>query len=133
MRKFLISIVAVGSVLAYVAPASAQSWAPPTYNYPPYHYGYGFNGLNFARAMQRRVVRIRRDVRSLQARHIISWQEARSLENQAITVQERIWRASRNGIQPGEARRLESAIRRLEYRVSHEATERNHWQGYRRY
>lgn len=133
MRKFLISLVAAGSALAVSAPASAQAWAPPAYNYRPYHYGYGFNGLNFARSMQHRVQRIRRDIRTLQARRMLSWREARSLEYQASRVQERIWRASRNGIQPGEARRLENDIRRLEYRVSREATDWNNRPRYRRY
>jgi hypothetical protein len=83
--------------------------------------------------MNRRVERIRADIRQMQSQRILSWQEARSLENQAQRVQQRVFWASRNGIQPGEARRLENDIRRLEYRVSREANDWNNRPGRRRY
>ncbi|HVU30153.1 MAG TPA: hypothetical protein VHE36_07115 [Sphingomicrobium sp.] len=124
MRKFLIPILAAASALAVAAPASAQ-WAPPTYRYQSYNYGHGYNGFNFARAMQARVERLRVDIREMQARRILSWKEARSLENEAGSIQRRIYRASRNGIQPGEARNVENRIQRLEYRISREASDWN--------
>lgn len=133
MRKFLVPIVAAASTLAIAAPASAQAWAPPVYNYQPYYYGHGFNHFNFARSMQSRVERIRRDIRQMEYRRILSPRETRSLEWQASNLQGRIYRASRNGIQPYEAQRLENQIRRLEYRVSREATDWNRRPGYGRY
>lgn len=133
MRKFLIPIAAAASALTIAAPAAAQ-WAPPVYRYQPYNYGYGFNGFNFARSMQTRVQRIRSDIRALQQRRILSFGEARSLDNQARNLQFRIFRASRNGIQPGEARSLENQIRNLEFRVQREARDFNNRPGrYRRY
>ena len=122
MRKFLIPIVAAASTLAIAAPASAQ-WAPPVYRYQPYNFNYGFNGFNFARSMQNRVQRIRNDIRVMDQRRVLSNREARSLDNQAARLQQRIWRASRNGIQPGEARSVENQIRNLEYRISREAND----------
>ncbi|HSQ99115.1 MAG TPA: hypothetical protein VLM36_04280 [Sphingomicrobium sp.] len=124
MRKFLILLVAAGSALALAAPASAQ-WAPPVYRYQPYDYGNGFSYHVFAQSMETRVQRIRSDIRQMQARRILSWSEARSLDNQARNIQYRIFRASRNGIQPGEARRLENQIRNLEWRVQREANDWN--------
>ena len=61
MRKFLIPIAAAASTLALAAPASAQivQWAPPVYQYNPYNFGNGYNGINFARSMESRVQRIR--------------------------------------------------------------------------
>lgn len=132
MRKFLIPIVAAASTLAVAAPASAQ-YAPPVYRYQPYNYGNGFNGHNFARSMANRVQRIRGDIRNLEARRILSFREARSLDNQASNLQRRIFWASRNGIQPGEARRLENQIRNLEFRVSREARDFNDRPNRRRY
>lgn len=120
MRKFLIPIVAAASALALAAPASAQ-WAPPVYNYNPYNYSYGFSGINFARAMQSRVERIRGDIRAMEVRRILSFREARNLDYEAANLQRRIFRASRNGISPGEARSLENRIFRLERRVAREA------------
>ncbi len=133
MRKFLVPIVAAASTLAIAAPTSAQAWRPPVYNYQPYNYGRGFVGHEFARSMQGRVDRIRRDIRQMQYHRILSPREAQSLEWQASNLQGRIYRASRNGIQPGEARRLENQIRRLEYRVSREATDWNRRPGYGHY
>lgn len=123
MIKFMIPIVAAASALTIAAPASAQVWAPPVYRYAPYNYGYGFNGIRFAQAMEARVQRIRGDIRVMQARRILGWQEARGLDNQARNLQVRIARATRYGISPGEARGIENGLRRLEYRVHREATD----------
>jgi hypothetical protein len=130
MHKFLIPIVAAASALTIAAPASAQ-WAPPVYRYQPYNYSHGFTYHAFARSMESRVQRIRNDVRAMESRRILSWQEARSLDNQARNLQQRIWRRSRNGIQIGEARGLESQIRNLEIRVQREATDWNNRAGHR--
>lgn len=133
MRKYLISIAAAASAVTFAAPASAQHWTPPVYRYQPYNYGYGFNHHRFANAMEARVTRIRADIRAMQARRILSWQEGRSLERQAASIQRRIYNASRNGIQPGEARNIENRIQRLEYRIQREATDWNNRVGGRRY
>ena len=71
MRKFLIPLAAAASTMAFAAPASAQ-WAPPVYSYNPYNFGYGFNGINFARTMESRVQRIRGDIRAMEMRRILS-------------------------------------------------------------
>jgi hypothetical protein len=132
MRKFLVPVVAAASTLAIAVPASAQAWRAPVYNYQPYNYGHGFVGHEFARSMEGRVERIRRDIRQMEYRRILSPRETQSLEYQASNLQGRIYRASRNGIQPGEAQRLENQIRRLEYRISREATDWNRHPGYGR-
>lgn len=139
MRKFMIPIVAAASTLAVAAPASAQAvrWAPPVYQYNPYNYGYGFSGINFARSMAQRVQRVRSDIRVMQERRVLSWNEARSLDNQARNLERRIYRAQRGGIRPGEARSLENQIFNLQRRVAREATDWNNRYGrhghYRRY
>lgn len=126
MRKFLIPLVAGVSVLAVAAPASAQ-YAPRGDRY--HRYQPAFDG----RGLQVRVERVREQIRRLEARRVLSYREGRSLEAEAARVQRQIFRDSRNGIQPGEARRLEERIRRLEYRVQREATDMNNRPGYRRY
>jgi septal ring factor EnvC (AmiA/AmiB activator) len=133
MLKFVVPIIAAASALAVASPAAAQ-WRPPVYNYQPYNFDRGFEGHAFARAMNDRVQRIRGDIRDLQQRRVLSWREARSLENQAANIQQRIFWASRNGIQPGEARGLERQIRGLEFRISREANDWNNRPGgFRRY
>jgi len=136
MRKFLISVAAAASTLAFAAPASAQ-WAPPVYNSNPYNFGYGFNGINFARTMESRVQRIRGDIRAMQIHRILGYGEARSLDTQARNLERRIYRASRNGINSREARSVENQIFNLERRVAREANDWNrqagYGHGYRRY
>jgi hypothetical protein len=132
MRKILISIAAGAAALGFAAPAAAQ-WAPPVYTYTPYNYGYGYNGFAFARSMADRVQRIRSDIRVMGDRRVLSYREARSLDNQARNLQRRIFRASRYGIGPGEARNLERQIFNLQRRVALEANDWNRRPGYRRY
>ena len=124
MRKFLIPIVAAASALTVAAPASAQ-WAPQVYRYAPYNFGYGYSGIRFAQAMQARVQRIRADIRMMEMRRVLSPWEARSLDNEARSIQRKVYRSTGNGVQPGEARNIENRIRRLEYRGSREATDGN--------
>lgn len=137
MRKFLIPIVAAGSALAFAPPAAAQyvQWAPPVYQYNPYNFGYGFNGINFARSMESRVQRVRMDIRVMRDRRVLSRGEARSLDNQARRLQDRIFRASRFGINAYEARSLENQIFNLQRRVAREANDwdRRYGRHYRRY
>ena len=125
MRKFLIPIVAAASALAIAAPTSAQRWAPPVYNYQPYNYGNGYSGINFARSMDQRVQRIRRDIRNLEARRVLSFREARELDQEARSIERKVYRSTGNGIQRGEARNIERRIQRLEYRISREASDFN--------
>jgi len=124
MRKFLVPIIAAGAALAVAAPAAAQ-WAPPVYNYRPYDYERGYNFHRFAGQMEQRVQRVRNDIRQLQERRVLSWQEARSLDNEARQIQRRIFNRSRNGLQPREARGLEGQIRQLEFRITREARDWN--------
>lgn len=137
MRKFLIPIVAATSALAVAAPASAQyvRWAPPVYQYNPYNFGYGFNGGNFARSMADRVQRVRNDIRVMHMQGVLSRGEARRLDNQARRLQDRIFRASRFGINPYEARSLENQIFNLQRNVAREANDwdRRYGRHYRRY
>ena len=126
MRKLLIPLIAGLSVVAIAAPASAQ-YAPRGDRYNRYQPAFDGRGL------QARVDRVREQIRRLEARRVLSFREGRSLEIEASNVQRQIFRDSHNGIQPGEAQRLEERIRRLEYRVQREATDMNNRPGYRRY
>jgi hypothetical protein len=125
MRKFLIPIMAAASAVAVAAPATAQyvQWRPPVYQYNPYNYGTGFRLTNYVREMQARVERVRSDIRVMQQRRVLSWNEARGLDNQARRLQRRIFMASRNGMGPGEARSLENQIFNLQRRVAQEAND----------
>jgi hypothetical protein len=134
MRKFLIPIVAAASALAVAAPASAQyvQWAPPVYQYNPYKYGNGFSYHSFANSMLQRVERVRADIRIMQQRRVLSWNEARRLDMQAQNLQRRIFRAQRGGIRPGEARSLENQIFNLQRRVAREANDWDRRYGHHR-
>lgn len=129
MRKFLIPIVAGISVVAIAAPASAQ-YAP---RYDRHNNGYGYRDDRRGGDITARIDRIRGQIRQLEQRRVLSWREGRELESEAADIQRSAWRDSRNGIQPGEGRRLEERLRRLEFRVRREASDRNNRPDYRRY
>jgi adenylosuccinate synthase len=128
MRKFLISITVAASALAVAVPAAAQ-YAPQPYN----GYGRGYEGRGFGQRLTERVNRVQRQIRDLEDRRVLSGREARYLEGEARDLQRSVYRDSGNGIQPGEAQRIEERLRRLEYRVQREASDNNNRPGYRRY
>ena len=135
MRKFLIPIVAAASALAVAAPASAQHvrWAPPVVPVQSVQLRQRLQlCTTFANSMQQRVERIRTDIRVMQQRRVLSWNEARNLDMQAQNLQRRIFRASRNGIRPGEARSLENQIFNLQRRVAREANDWDRRYGHHR-
>lgn len=131
MRKLMISMIAAGIAVGAAAPASAQFYPAPTYRYQPYNYNHGWNTNSFGRAMAQRVQRIRSDIRQMHARRILSNREFQALDQEARTVERRIYRASHGGIGPGEARNIERKIDRLERHVMREATDWNHRYGRR--
>lgn len=133
MRKLTLSVVAASLALGVAAPASAQFFPVPAYRYQPYNYNYGFDGYNFGRAMLGRVQQLRGDIRNMAARRILSPYEFRELDQEARSVERRIIRASRNGINAREARMVERRIHRLERRIIREANDWNGRYGYRRY
>lgn len=141
MRKTTISIIAAGLAIGVAAPASAhvapnhmaQYYPVPTYKYQPYNYNYGWNAGSFAQSMQGRVQRIRADIRNMHARRILSSREFRDLDKEAMAVERRIYRKSRGGVTPAEARQLEQKIQRLERHVMREATDWNNRYGRRRH
>lgn len=158
MRIFLISLAAAASALAVASPASAQvtsqhyypapgygapGYGAPVYGAPGYGapgygapgygapgYGYGY-GHGHVRALQVRIDGIQRQIRFLGSRNILSNREARRLRDQSRAVEHRLVHAARHGLNPWEARDIETRISRLEYRVHREAIDRNgRWGAY---
>jgi hypothetical protein len=138
--KFL-TLAAAGTAIAAAAPASAQYHpAQSTYGYAPYagaafqnNWLFNFRDQRYARMMQDRVQRIRHDIRQMGAMRILSRNEVRDLDREAVAVEQRIWRYSRNGVSFSEARRIDNRVRRLEDRVVREANDWNRRPGVRRY
>lgn len=146
MRTLTITLVAATAAIGLAAPASAQYYPQPAYGQPAYGYGYAqpaygqqgswlynFRDQRYARMMQDRVQRIRHDIRQMASMRLLSRGEYRSLDSQARSLQDRIWRFSRQGVRYDEARRLDRQVRRLEERVIREARDWNRRPGARRY
>jgi len=125
MRKFLISAALMASTVAVAAPAAAQ-WAPPV----PQGYAYGYNNQGQVRRLEVRVQQIRHQIRQLDRRNILSNREARSLNNEAYSVQMRIRQLGYNGLNGRERYNVERRIARLEQRVYREARDGNNRYGY---
>ena len=153
MRKMTLTLAAAGAAVAFAAPASAQYYPAPNY-VPAYQQGYGyqqpgygyqqpgygsgnwlynFGDQRYARMMQDRVQRIRHDIRQMGAYRILSRSEVRDLDQEARAVQDRIARYARYGVGPNEARKIDNRVRRLETRVTREASDWNRRPGVRRY
>lgn len=138
MHKLVIAIAAAASVSAIAASASAQPhgnvtpYAAPVYHSAPYNYGRATNPHAFVQQMQARVQQIRGDIRNMEVRRILSPREARSLDREARALQQRIYKAPRGGLHPGEVRGIENRVRNLEIRVSREARDWNRRPGHYR-
>ena len=139
MRTMILTLAAAGAAVAAAAPASAQFYpAQAPYGYAQQQvYGnnwlFNFRDQRYARMMQDRVQRIRHDIRQMGAMRILSRSEVRDLDREAVAVEQRIWRYSRNGVSMNDARKIDNRVRRLEDRVMREANDWNRRPGVRRY
>ena len=110
MRKFLISAAIVTATVAAAAPASAQ-WARPHGN------AYGDNNHGQVQRLEARVDQIRRQIRQLDRRNILSERESRRLAEEARDLDRRIDALARNGFSGRDRFDVERRIARLEYRL----------------
>ena len=141
MRTMFLTLAVAGAAIAAAAPASAQFYpAQAPYGYAPYpgagyqnNWLFNFRDQRYARMMQDRVQRIRHDIRQMGAQRILSRSEVRDLDREAVAVEQRIWRYSRNGVSINDARKIDNRVRRLEDRVMREANDWNRRAGVRRY
>ena len=139
-RKLILGTALAVSALTAAAPAAAQYYpqpqtAPYGYNQgyqQPYqqNYGYGQNqGYNNnwgqARALMARVDQIRRQVRVLDQRNILSQREAYRLDAEAQQLRYRIAQLGRNGLDQRERYDVERRLARLERAVQVNAYDRN--------
>ena len=125
MRKFLVSAALLASTLAVAAPAAAQ-WAPPA----PQGYGYGYNNHGQVRRLEARVDHVRRTIRQLDRRNILSDREARRLGEEARYLDQRIDHLARNGFSGRDRYDIEHRLARLEQRIHREANDGNRYAAY---
>jgi hypothetical protein len=140
MRKFVISLAAVGTALAFASPASAQYY-PQQQPYGGQQYGqqYGYNGSygsnqgygqnNYGgtRALQARINSIQGQIQNLQARRMISRNEARDLRSESRNLERRLYEAGRGGLNYREMQTIQYRIARLEQNVRRQASDGNRW------
>jgi hypothetical protein len=115
MRKLMISLMAAGAALVVAAPAAAQYYPAPQ----PYGYGYnGYNnGFGQVRSLQVRIDAIERQINMLDRRDRIRDRTADRLRDEANSIEHRLHRAARYGLNPYEAQDINVRIARLEQRV----------------
>lgn len=123
MRKFLVSAALLASTIAVAAPAAAQ-WAPPV----PQGYAYGYNNnYGQVRRLEARVDQVRRTIRQLDRRNILSDREARRLSNEARYLDQRINMLARNGFNRRDRQDIEIRLARLEQRIRRDAIDGNRY------
>jgi hypothetical protein len=121
MRKFLVPAFILASTLATAAPAAAQ-WAPA-----PQGYGYGYNNYGQVRRLEARVDQLRRNIRQLDRRNILSEREARRLGEEARYLDHRINVLAQNGFNRRDRYDIERRIARLEQHIAREANDGNRY------
>lgn len=120
MRKFVLSLAAVGSALAFATPAAAQY-------YPPQGNAYGYNNYGQVRSLHVRIDNLQRRIEQLRNRRLISRNEANGLRSDSRELERRLYRAGRNGLNFNEIRNVEYRLARLEQRLRHEVRDDNRW------
>lgn len=134
MRKILLSLAAAGIALAATSPAVAQYY-PQSYGYGSNGYGYngfGYNGYGDIRALQARINAVQRQIDRLDRNNRIGDGTANRLREESGTIEHRLYRAQRYGLNPYEANSLQTRIARLEQRVQYAAPNRYGRYGYSR-
>ena len=126
MRKFLITTALVTATLASAAPAAAQ-WAPRV----PQGNAYGYNNQGQVRRLEARVDQIRRQIRQLDRRNILSDREAARLSEEARDLDRRINMLARNGFNQRDRFEVERRIARLEQRLQRDANDGRRGDNYR--
>ena len=125
MRKFVVAAAVAASAIFAAAPASAQYYEQPR------GYAYGYHG-NYGqiRRLEARVDQIRREIRQLDRRNILSERESRRLRDEARELDRRINHLARNGFSGRDRYDIERRIARLEYRIRRDVYDGNRRYGY---
>jgi hypothetical protein len=127
MRKFVITLAAAGSALAFASPAAAQFFPAPQ------GYAYGYNNYGQTRALAARIDRIERQIDMLDRRNVVRDRSADRLRDEANSIERRLRRAARNGLNPYEMNDVQVRIARLEQRVQFATANRYGYNSYNRY
>jgi hypothetical protein len=130
MRKFLVSLAAAGTALAFATPAAAQYYPQPqgyAYGSQPYGTGYGYNSYGQVRALQARIDGIQRQVEVLRDRRMISRNEAEGLRHESRDLERRLYRSSGYGLNYREVQDISYRVARLERHVQHEVADGGRW------
>lgn len=121
MRKFVIALAAAGTGLAFASPASAQYYPQPqNYGYggQPYGYnGYGHGGYGQVQQLQVRIDALQNRIRWMDRANVIRDHSADRLKEESRSIERRLHRAARYGLNPYEMNDIQVRIARLEQRV----------------
>lgn len=133
MRKYLISLAAAGSALAFATPAAAQFFPGQPYG-APYGNAYGYNNYGQVRALQARINSVEFRINQLDRRNMIGDREADRLRREANRVERQLRYSARFGLNPYEANAIQQRISILEQRVQYASANRwNRGYGYNGY
>jgi Spy/CpxP family protein refolding chaperone len=118
MRKFVLSVAAIGAALAVAAPAAAQYYPAPQ-PAPGYGQGYGHGRGNWqqVRELRVRIDMIRRQIARLDRRDAVGGRTADRLQNEADRIDRRLQERARGGLDPREAGDIQFRVQRLEQQV----------------
>ncbi|GAA4744575.1 hypothetical protein GCM10023264_07320 [Sphingomonas daechungensis] len=111
MRKLTLVLAAAGSALAIATPAAAQYYPQPYGNDRGYGNEYGYNrGYADAGGLHRRIENVLKSIDGIRP------DMRRQIYSEAIGLDRALRMASRNGLNPWEAREFDQRIYQLEIR-----------------
>ena len=115
MRKFVLSVAAVGAAVIATTPAASQYYPGQP---APYGNAYGYhNNWGQVRALQVRIDNVERQINRLDRRDRVGDRSADRLRDEANRIERRLRDRARNGLDYREARDIEVRISRLEQRI----------------
>lgn len=124
MRKFVISLAAAATALAFASPAAAQYFPQPV------GYGSAYGSPGETQALQMQISQLRMEIRQLGMSNMLSRGEFRRLDWEAGALDQRIRAAAFNGISPGEGYDIQRRIARLQQRIQFAMSNGNRRYGY---
>lgn len=134
MRKVLLPLAAAASVLAVASPASAQAYGNLA---PGYGYGYGAPADGNAYAygygnFQGQLQQVRNQAYNLMRQGRLTNAENRDLNKDIRQAERALYRSSRYGMSPYEARAMQNRIANLQFEVRRYADYdgRRYYRGY---
>ena len=127
MRNLILGSAAVASSVAMAVPAAAQYYPQPRYGQDQNN-GYGYNnGSASFRNLQVRIDRLQQRIRELDARNMLTNEQARQRFNESRIIERQLHNLARDGLSRRETYDLERGLSQFEQQVRNDMNGGRGW------